>query len=703
MAGLPAAGEEDGFMALLIGTATVSVASADKKSNQKASTTTSSGTSTSTTTSTATSITTSTTTSTRLIALAGNPNCGKSALFNKLTGLYVNVSNFPGTTVDITKGSWLGADLIDTPGVYGLGSYSDEERIARDSLLQADVVINVVNATTLERDLFLTLQLVDMGVPMVIALNMMDEAEHLGLKLDVSMLAQLTGVPVVPVVAITGRGLDELAHAVSNPKIGIPGTQAIKAVQEERRRLAADQAARKTASAAAAVKAAATVPPLASEPPLDPSRISQGALLLLAEGDEEIARRLGISPGEHRELIYTQRRRRADRIAAGVIKGGGEFKLGQILGEWTARPVVGIPILVAVLWGLYWFIGLVVAQTVVEFTEGVLFSEYYEPLVRQFAAAFIAPENFIYKVMAGEFGLLTMTPTYLFGLLLPLVAGFYLALSLMEDSGYLPRVALLTDKILNRLGLNGRAVIPMILGLGCVTMATFTTRVLASRRERTIALALLGIAIPCSAQLGVIAVLVTPLGIAALAFYIAVILVVYGLIGITLNRVLPGRSSDLLLDLPPLRLPQPANILKKTASRVAAFLSEAAPIFAAGVLLVAILQETGILQMIQRAAGPLTAGWLQLPPESAQAFIMGLVRRDFGTAGLYSLAMTSHQKLVASITITLFVPCIASMLVLFKERGVRDAAAIFVGSILVALGTGGLVSRLIYLIGWNLP
>lgn len=605
------------------------------------------------------------------IVLVGNPNCGKSVLFNRMTGMYVNVSNFPGTTVDISRGSWLGKTLIDTPGVYGLSSYSDEERITRDSVFQADLVINVVNATTLERDLFLTLQLADLGVPMVVVLNMMDEVERLGLQVEADALQKRVGVPVVPVVAITGQGLPALKVALTSARPGQASMVALKAIAE--------------------VRAQARMLGL---------RPSQAELLLIAEGDAEVAARIGLTAGNFRSAIYTARRRRADKLAAKAVAGTVRRSFGQALGEWSAHPLLGLPILAGVLYALYWLMGVVVAQIVVDYTEGTLMSGYYEPFMRRLAAPLLGEQTFAYRLLVGDFGLLTMTVTYLIGLLLPLVTGFYLALSFLEDSGYLPRIAFLTDRILNKIGLNGRAVIPMILGLGCVTMATLTTRVLSSRRERTIALALLGIAIPCSAQLGVIASLVTPLGVRALLTYVLVILFVYGLVGMLLNKILPGCSSDLLLDLPPLRFPGLGNIVKKTSARVYGFLWEAAPIFAGGVVLVAVMQESGVLLTIQQALTPITVHWLQLPASSAQAFVMGLVRRDFGAAGLYALPMSATQKLTASITITLFVPCVASMLVMWKERGWREAAAIFVGSLIIAVGVGGLASRLV---SWLAP
>lgn len=609
------------------------------------------------------------------IILAGNPNCGKSALFNQLTGLYVNVSNFPGTTVDVSRGMWLGAVLTDTPGVYGLGSYSDEERIARDAVFTADVVVNVVNATTLERDLFLTLQLVDAGVPLVVALNMMDEAERLHLRINKQALERAIGVPVVPIVAVTGQGLTELVKAVQAPRRGLASAQVQAAIRE----IVAARGAQRPSQLAPAQQS-----------------IKPAECLLIAEGDAEVAERYSLRPLELRAQLYTQRRQRADRLAADVVTGGKRGGFAALLGEWAARPIVGLPFLVVILAALYWLVGVVVAQTVVGFTEGTIMQGLYEPVIRRVAVALAGQNTVLYRVLAGEFGVFTMTVTYAAGLLLPLVAGFYLSLAILEDSGYLPRVAVLADRALTRIGLNGRAVIPMILGFGCVTMATLTTRVLGSRRERTIASALLGIAIPCSAQLAVTTALVTPLGLRATVIYCCVLFLLYGLVGSALNRVLPGESTDLIIDLPPLRLPRAANVLKKTAARVSNFLLEATPIFAAGALGVAVLQETGILLSIQSALAPITTGWLQLPAEASRAFVMGLVRRDFGAAGLYDLVMTPEQKVVAVVTITLFVPCIASMLVLMKERGWREGTSIFLGGITVSIITGGLLSRLLH-------
>jgi ferrous iron transport protein B len=295
----------------------------------------------------------------------------------------------------------------------------------------------------------------------------------------------------------------------------------------------------------------------------------------------------------------------------------------------------------------------------------------------------------------GEFGAVTMTLTYLVFLLLPLVLGFYFALSILEDSGYLPRLATLVDRTLRFVGLNGRAVIPLILGFGCVTMATITTRLLGTQREKTIATTILQLAIPCSAQLGVIAALLATAGVQATLIYTGVIFAFLVLVGTIMNRSLPGEISPLLIDLPAMRLPQLNNVMKKTGFKTWFFMKEASPWFFIGALAVSILQVTGALVHIMDALQPLVTGWLQLPREAATAFVMGLVRRDFGAAGLYDLSLSPYQTVAALVTITLFVPCVASLMVMLKERGLREGMIIWVGSLVLAIGIGGVVSQVL--------
>ena len=597
----------------------------------------------------------------RKIVLVGNPNVGKSVFFNYLTGLYVDVSNFPGTTVDISYGK-LGEDVvIDTPGVYGISSFNDEERVARDVILSADLIVNVVDAVHLERDLFLTLQVIDTGIPVLVALNMVDDAAQKGIQVDAHLLEHLLGVPVVSTVAVKGEGLEQVRGRLDEARAGSVPAPLQRELKEALNRIG-----------------------------------SQAEALLVLEGDPHVAERHGIAPGDRREAIYSDRRERVNDLVCHVLsetQQGVDF--ATRLGRWMLRPATGVPFFLLAVSLMFYFIGVFVAQDVVGFTEETLMQGYYEPMMRGLVGRYVPEESVMGAFLIGEFGLMTMTVTYVLGLLLPLVVAFYFILSIMEDSGYLPRLATLVDRMMNLIGLNGRAIIPMILGFGCITMATITTRLLGSERERTIATALLGLAIPCSAQLGVIVGLLSGIGAYYTTLYVGILVLVLGVTGRVLSRVLPGETSDLLIDLPPLRLPRLENVLKKMATKSYAFLKEAAPLFALGALIITTLQVTGLLETIQDVLTPVTVGMLKLPRESATIFIMGMIRRDFGAAGLTDMAISPEQMLVSLVTITLFVPCIASVLVMFKERGRREGLLIWLGSWVAAFAVGGLVAAVL--------
>ncbi|RCW49785.1 MULTISPECIES: ferrous iron transport protein B [unclassified Halanaerobium] len=600
------------------------------------------------------------------IVLAGNPNVGKSIFFNYLTGIYVSVSNYPGTTLDISSGRMGNYAVYDTPGVYGVGSINDEERVARDFIISADIIINVVDASHLERDLFLTQQLIDMDKRVIVALNMMDEAEKNNIEIDIKNLENKLGVPVVPTAAAKDRGLFELKEKIDSACRGNKIFSEDNKLNQLYKNVSTD-----TGSSPEAV--------------------------MLLEEDESMVSKYGADYPKLREEIYTLRRKRVDMITAEIVSYNlTQNSFAASIAQYMVKPATGIPMLLALLFLIYQFIGVFVAQYVIEFTEGWFFMGYYEPFIRSVISSTLGLDNFIGNLLAGEFGVLTMSATYIFGLLMPLVAGFYLMLSILEDIGYLPRIAVLVDKFLQKIGLNGRAIIPMLLGFGCVTMATITTRLLGTNRERIIAIFLLGLAIPCSAQLGVIAGLIAKLDLFYVVVYVLTIFIIYVLAGTFLNKVLPGESSDLLIDLPPIRLPKILNVLKKTYQQTAAFVREAGPIFVLGAALITIMETTGFLNTVITFTSPLITDWLGLPAETTTAFIMGIIRRDFGAAGLTSISLTSDQITVSLITLTLFVPCIAAMMVMIKERSLKEAVYIWFGSWITAFITGGIVNLLIF-------
>jgi ferrous iron transport protein B len=599
------------------------------------------------------------------VVLAGNPNVGKSVVFHALTGTYVDVSNFPGTTVELTRGRHGDVDVVDTPGVYGVSSFNEEETVARDVILLAGTVVNVVDAVHLERDLFLTLQLADMGVPMVVALNLADEARRAGVAIDTELLSEELGVPVVETVATEGRGIAELWEAVGHARPGRTDPELVERLDQMRG--------------------------------LTDTRAEA---LLVLEGDPFVAARHGLEPGGLRDEIYTRRRRRVDELASRVVTEelrGATFKAR--LSAAMMHPLTGVPMLLALLALIYLVIGQLIAGNLVGFLQGTLMDRYYIPFVQGLVGRVFAPGSPVYGLLAGRFGVLTMTPSTLFGIILPLVTAFYLLLSLLEDTGYLPRIAALADRSLNSLGLNGRAVIPLILGLGCVTMGTLTTRILGSKRERFIATALMAIAVPCSAQLGIVAALMARTPFVYMAAYFAILLAVFVGLGTALNKLVPGKSTDLLIDLPTLRLPRLDNLAKKTGTKVWGFMREVTMFFVLGTLFLGVLQVTGGLAWVIEAAKPLVQGWLRLPPQTATAFVMGMIRRDFGAAGFAVLKLTAPQLLVAMVTITLFVPCIASAMVVLKERGWAYMLGLYAFSIGTAFLLGGIVAHALMLMG----
>ncbi len=593
------------------------------------------------------------------IVLAGNPNVGKSVFFGFLTGIYVDVSNYPGTTVEISRGRMDDSEIMDTPGIYGVSSFNDEERVARDIILEADVILNVVDAVHLERDLFLTQQIIDMGKQVVVALNFMDEVPKAGLIIDVDLLQDLLGVKVIPTTAVKQEGMDEVRNALSKAHTGHQDNDLHSRLHQMLNIVG-----------------------------------SQAEALMVLEGDPHVSARHAVEPGNKRESIYIDRRNRVNDTVHHVLRDdSGRTQFREILGRAAVNPFTGIPIMALMLYAMYKVIGVWVAGDIVGITEEKIMQGYYEPWIINLSSILVASESALGQILVGEFGLLTITVSYLLGLLLPLVIGFYLFLSIMEDSGYLPRLATLVDRLMTFVGLNGRAVIPIILGFGCVQLGRITTRLLGTKREKSIATTLLNFAIPCSAQIGVIAGMLAAVGGGLVLLYIAVLFMVLAVVGTILDRVLPGESSALLLDLPPMRLPRIDNVLRKTVTRSFFFMKEAYPWFFLGSFIVAVLQVTGGLDLWQRLLAPLTEGWLKIPKEAATAFVMGMVRRDFGAAGLTELVMSPLQVVVSLIVITLFVPCITSLMILFKERGSREAMLIWGGSWVVAFSVGGIVSQ----------
>ncbi len=734
------------------------------------------------------------------LLLIGHPNVGKSVIFRRLTGRYVVVSNYPGTTVEISRGEMrLGGttyEVIDTPGINSLTPHSEDERVTCELLLREnpDVIVQVADAKNVRRALSLMMQLADLGIPVVLVLNMVDEMRARGIEVDARAIAELFHIPVVETVATYGHGIRQLVQAI--PRAAIPqkprpngrcvtlieralsGTEGVPlelavewmeggdpTFRREIERLIGPRRVRQLQSAieehcrlcprslcreieqqrsafvnetVAAIKRTNHAPRTER---ITPVGFWVWTVLLMLGLGVFLWGELGVGIGI--PTPYGAARRWMRQHLAGPVQGfffshhGGliyELLFGrpganeyglvmeclhllllvvpiaiplavlmhrsrrftEKLGELTRAPLTGIPILLIVLLLVYEFVGVTGAQTLVGLLEEIVFGRYLVAGLRE-----LIPPGFIHELLVGPYGLISMGLTYALAIILPVVGTFFIAFGLLEDSGYLPRLAILSDRLLRRMGLNGKAILPMVLGLGCDTMATLTTRILESPKERLIATLLLALGIPCSAQLGVILGLTA--GISAGATLIVVLVVVSQLIlvGSLAARLLPGRRGDFILEIPPIRVPVLRNVALKTWYRMKWFLGEVVPLFLYATLALFILDQIRVagrsgIGWIEAGFQPIVVGLLHLPMEAAQAFVMGFLRRDYGAAGLYALAhrglLSPQQVVVSLVVITLFVPCLANFLVIVKEQGWRRAVMIVGFIVPFALLVGGALS-----------
>lgn len=639
------------------------------------------------------------------VALVGNPNVGKSVLFHRLTGQYVVVSNYPGTTVEVSQGKLRrmeGVTLIDTPGIIGFPSRSEDEQVTERVLFNDNLrtVIQVGDAKNLRRTLHLTIQLAEMGLPLVLALNMVDEARMRGLEIRTEVIEQAFGIPIIQTVATRGRGIAEVETAIYaarpvNLKIDYPQEieKALSRIEE-------------LDFHAPISKRALALLWLAKDSVCE-KWIEENTSAAVREQMENIRSELSEQFSEG--LEYFIQRSRENFIEMLVRQSLEETKNTNTsrnrLGYLTTHPVWGIPILLIVLYAMYWFVGVFGAGTLVGLLEENLFGEIINPWLIGVSEKII-PWEIVRNFLVGEYGLWTMGVTYALALLLPIIVTFFIAFGILEDSGYLPRVAVLSNRLFSSIGLNGQAVLPMVLGLGCVTMATMTTRILSRPRDRILVTLLLALAVPCSAQLGVVLGMLAAISFSAALIWVGVIFMVLLLVGWIAARVVPGERSPLIVELPPLRMPVFTNVIFKTLARVEWYIKEAVPLFLLGTVILFVLDTTHVLPAVIEFLRPVVTGWLGLPSEAATALIMGFLRRDFAATGFFVMQSQGHlsdlQALVSITTITLFIPCIASVFMMIKERGLKVAlgmvAFIFPFSLLV----GGLLMRLLGGLGWGM-
>ncbi|HHT9117208.1 MAG TPA: FeoB small GTPase domain-containing protein [Candidatus Hypogeohydataceae bacterium YC38] len=742
--------------------------------------------------------------STSTVALVGNPNVGKSAIFNLLTGNYVVVSNYPGTTVEVSRGICRRIDgvveIVDTPGVNSLIPQSEDERVARDMLLEGEKkVIQVADAKNLRRALLITTQLAEMGLPMVLDLNMWDESMERGIHVDTEGLERILGIPVVKTVATEKRGMGGLLQAVSlarRPTLKVDYGQEIEEGIGRIEAIIPDGAG----------KRALALMLLAGDPSLEKrikGELPKNSLQEIHKIRDALQSRFG-DP-----LSYIIGRRRGafvDKLVMQVVhlvpkKAESNrilrasfffalvpllsFALGykimdlilfmvlrqfplpgpldlilrlisgtascvllslhlyrkdlrtkrtvsEVLGDVAMHPVAAYPILIVALWLIYKLVGVFGAGVCVDFLEDKFFGQAGQPsggfdlwvavpftsieytlthvnfqglnyYLGLLANKIVSTQNLAYELfLDSKAGLIQVGLTYALAIVFPIVGFFFLAFGLMEDSGYLPRLAVMLDRLFKKIGLAGKAVLPMVLGLGCGTMAVLTTRILDTKKERLISTLLLALAIPCSAQLGVISFVLGRISGLYFALYIFVIGCQLLLVGFVASKILPGARSDFLLEVPPFRLPKFSNILIKTAYRVKWFLKEAVPLFLLGTLGLFVATKLGVLKYMEMAGRPVV-GLLDLPPETTEGFLLGFLRRDYGAVSIFKALESTRgglgpdpiQLLVSLVVITLFVPCLASFFVIIKERGPIKAMLIMTFIIPYAFLVGGMLNLIL--------
>jgi ferrous iron transport protein B len=395
-----------------------------------------------------------------------------------------------------------------------------------------------------------------------------------------------------------------------------------------------------------------------------------------------------------------QRQATIDRILRTCVfsrRPAGRRIIEETAGRLTREPITGIPILLVVLYfGLYLFVGRFGAGVLVDYFDQVIFGGYLLPSLTGWVSAYIPFES-LQTLLMGEFGIISLGLRYAIAIILPVVSTFFLAFALLEDSGYLPRLAMLLNTACRWFGLNGRAVIPLSLGFGCGTMAVMVTRTLETKRERLLATFLLSLAIPCSAQLGVILALLSG-NVTTLLVWIGVIATVFLVAGMLANRLLPGRQSLFYMELPPIRLPRPRNIIVKAYSRMVWYMKEIIPVFICVSSVLWLGERLGWLQLIAKRLQPVLS-LIGLPSELAPVFLLGFFRRDYGAAGLYNAAkdglLTEQQMLVAAVALTLFLPCVAQLVVMVKERGAMASLLIVALIALLAFSVAWLVHVLV--------
>jgi len=631
------------------------------------------------------------------IALAGNANVGKSVIFNQLTGLHQHVGNWPGKTVERAEGtlnySGVNIDIIDLPGIYSLSTFSIEEIVSREYIAveKPEIIINVIDASALERNLFFTLQLMELAPNMIIALNQVDLAEKKGIKIDEQILSDKLGIPVIPTIAVKNVGLSKLMEEallqrdtgkrVTPLRYGIEIEEHIENIIE--RIIVLETGYPKRWEAIKLLE--------------EDKEISDKIFALdetLEEFIEKCSKDIQEAHGHDTpSVIASERYALASRMAVESSQHIlPERNFGDTIKDVTSHPILGYVFMFMVIFGV--------------FASIFTFGDYVTSLL----------ESFFDTIRVAYFNILgtsDITSLIWEGLIdgilggisiaLPYIVPFYLVLSILEDSGYLARIAFLMDTIMHKIGLHGKGFIPMMLGFGCSVPACLGCRIMETERERLIC-AFVSSMIPCAARSIVIMGLVAKyIGFQwAVALYLLDFVLIF-ILGRIAFKVTPGEPVGLIMEMPDYRMPSLKVTSQRTWFRVKDFVYEAFPLMIIGNAVIIMAGRIGLLEILQGWLSPITVSWLGLPAATGVVLIFGVLRKELTLLLLgsmlgsydFSMILTPVQMFVFAFVVMVYIPCIATIAVLVKEFGIKNATIITVSEILLAVGLGGILSRVL--------
>jgi len=645
-----------------------------------------------------------------IIALAGNANVGKSAIFNQLTGLNQVTGNWPGKTVERAEGTlhFKGQNIrvVDLPGIYSLSAYSMEEIVSREYLAieKPDIIINVVDASALERNLYLTLQLLELEVPLVIALNQIDFAAKKGLKIDVAKLSKFLGVKIVPTVAVAGKGITELLSVV------------VDEAAEKRKRNICHVAYGKELEeqiAAAEKLVASKLPQLCAIYP------SRWIAIKLLEKDSDITEKVHASTdgrvvlelvekltaklekvhGESAQVVVaSERYTLSSKIVKETVTVEAKPKISieQTLSTITTHKILGYLILAAVVIVTFGFI----------FAGGNYLSKILDECLMWLSNSFgglLAPALPVFAVdllVKGVLGGIASGIT----IALPYIVPFYVVLALLEDSGYLPRAAFLMDNLMHKIGLHGKAFIPLILGYGCTVPACIGCRIMETQQERLLS-AFVVVLIPCAARTVVILGLVGQyVGLTAVIGLYAFDLLLVFMLGRIAFKALPGEPVGLIMEMPSYKKPSLKTLIIKTWSRTKDFVYVAFPIIIVGSVIIEAFALSGLMPSFVDTVSPLMTAWLGLPAIVAIPLLFGILRKELtlillattlSSIGLTLESLSAVQMIVFALVVMIYTPCLATIAACKREFGWKKALYITLIDIGLALLIGGLAFRIL--------